>query len=116
MRFKRQGGAVKNKYKTPWHVRQYVKRELMDYQNNKKLLEEYEGSTRGLLIAERRVRQIEEAFKELDSEEMKIVRAIFFEKLTQTQAEMKYYISKAQYYYAMDKAIYLCAYALDMIE
>jgi hypothetical protein len=47
---------------------------------------------------------------------MKIVRAIFFEKLTQTQAEMKYYISKAQYYYAMDKAIYLCAYALDMIE
>lgn len=102
--------------KMPWHVRQYVKKELMDYKSNKKLLNEYKGSTRGLLIAEKRVKQIEEALQELDDEEMEIVKAIFFEKLTQPQAEMRYYISKAQYYYTMNKTIYLCAYALDMIE
>ena len=101
--------------KMPWHVRQFVKQELMDYQKNIKLLSDYKGSTRGLLIAERRVKQIQEGLKQLDAEEMEVVKLIFFEKKTQAQSEINNYITKAQYYYAMNKAIYLCAVAMDMI-
>lgn len=101
--------------KMPWHVRQFVKQELMDYQKNIKLLSDYKGSTRGLLIAERRVKQIQEALKQLDAEEMEVVKIIFFDKKTQAQAEINNYITKAQYYYAMNKAIYLCAVTMDMI-
>lgn len=103
------------KYKIPWHVRSYCKQELMDYQKNVKLLSEYKGSTRGLLIAERRVKQVREALEQLNAEEMEIVKLIFFDKLTQAQAEVNHYITKAQYYYAMNKAIYLCAVSMDMI-
>ena len=50
---------MKNKYKIPWHVRQYVKKELMDYISNKKLVAKYKGDTRGLILANMRLTQIE---------------------------------------------------------
>ena len=46
---------MKNKYKIPWHVRQYVKKELMDYKSNKKLVANYKGDTRGLILANMRL-------------------------------------------------------------
>lgn len=67
------------------------------------------------MIAERRVKQIQEGLKQLDAEEMEVVKIIFFDKKTQAQAEIDNYITKAQYYYAMNKAIFLCAVTMDML-
>ena len=50
---------AKSPYKVPWHVRQYVKQELLDYRKNKKLLKSYKGSTRSLLLAEKRLAAID---------------------------------------------------------
>jgi len=41
---------VTNKYKIPWHVRQYVKKELMDYKSNKKLIAKYKAILGGLYL------------------------------------------------------------------
>jgi hypothetical protein len=106
---------VKNKYKIPWHVRQYVKKELMDYKSNKKLVANYKGDTRGLILANMRLNQIENVLNSLNKEDREAAELIFIDKYTQSGAEIAKGLSKAAYYNAMNKVIYLVAIEMDLI-
>lgn len=106
---------MKNKYKIPWHVRQYVKKELMDYKSNKKLVAKYKGDTRGLILANMRLAQIESVLERLNKEDREAAELIFIDKYTQSGAEIAKGLSKAAYYNAMNKVIYLVAVEMDLI-
>lgn len=106
---------MKNKYKIPWHVRQYVKKELMDYKSNKKLVANYKGDTRGLILANMRLNQIENVLNSLNKEDREAAELIFIDKYTQSGAEIAKGLSKAAYYNAMNKVIYLTAIEMDLI-
>lgn len=106
---------MKNKYKIPWHVRQFVKKELLDYKANKKLIKNYKGDTRGLLIASTRICQIDKVFNSLNSEDKEIAELIFFEHYTQAKAETTKHIPKSLYYTVMSKIIYLTAQEMELI-
>lgn len=106
---------MKNKYKLPWHVRQYVKKELMDYKANKKLLKKYKGDTRGLILVNMRLSQIETVLDSLNKEDREAAELIFIDKYTQSGAEIAKGLSKAAYYNAMNKVIYLTALEMELI-
>lgn len=106
---------MKNNYKIPWHVRQYVKKELMDYKNNKRLIAKYKGDTRGLILANMRLAQIENVLNSLNKEDREAAELIFIDKYTQSGAEIAKGLSKAAYYNAMNKVIYLVAVEMDLI-
>ena len=106
---------MKNKYKIPWHVRQYVKKELMDYKSNKKLVANYKGDTRGLILVNMRLNQIENVLDRLNKEDREAAELIFIDKYTQSGAEIAKGLSKAAYYNAMNKVIYLTAIEMDLI-
>ena len=106
---------MKNKYKIPWHVRQYVKKELMDYKGNKKLVANYKGDTRGLILINTRLAQIENVLERLNKEDREAAELIFIDKYTQSGAEIAKGLSKAAYYNAMNKVIYLTAIEMDLI-
>jgi len=106
---------VTNKYKIPWHVRQYVKKELMDYKSNKKIIAKYKGDTRGLILANMRLKQIENVLNSLNKEDREAAELIFIDKYTQSGAEIARGLSKAAYYNAMNKVIYLVAVEMDLI-
>lgn len=106
---------MKNKYKIPWHVRQYVKRELMDYKSNKRLLAEYKGSTRGLILVNKRLAQIERVLQKLNKEDREAAELIFIKQYSQVGAEIAAGLSKAAFYNAMNKVIYLTAKEMDLI-
>ena len=106
---------MKNKYKIPWHVRQYVKKELMDYKSNKKLVANYKGDTRGLILVNMRLNQIENVLDRLNKEDREAAELIFIDQYTQSGAEIAKGLSKAAYYNAMNKVIYLVAIEMDLI-
>ena len=106
---------MKNKCKIPWHVRQYVKKELMDYKSNKKLVNKFKGDTRALILANMRLSQIESVLNSLNEEDREAAELIFIDKYTQAGAEVAKGISKAAYYNAMNKVIYLTAIEMDLI-
>lgn len=106
---------MKSKYKIPWHVRQYVKKELMDYKSNKKLVANYKGDTRGLILANMRLAKIENVLDRLNKEDREAAELIFIHKYTQSGAEIARGLSKAAYYNAMNKVIYLVAVEMDLI-
>lgn len=106
---------MKNKYKVPWHVRQYVKKELMDYKSNKKLMAKYKGDTRGLLLAQSRIAQIEKVLESLNKEDREAAEIIFIDHYTQTGAEIAKGLGKNAYYNAMAKVIYLTAVEMELI-
>lgn len=106
---------MRNKYKIPWHIRQYVKRELMDYKSNKLLLDECKGNTRGLLLANKRLTQIDSVIEGLNKEDKEAFDIIFTMQYSQVGAEMVAGLSKAMYYNAMNKIIYLTAKEFDLI-
>ncbi len=105
----------KNKYKMPWHVRQYVKTELLDYKTNRKILDRLEGNTKALLLAERRLKQIDKVLDSLNEEDRETAEIIFFEQYTQAGAEMAKNVTKAMYYNCMNKVIYLVAKEMELI-
>lgn len=106
---------MKNKYKVPWHVRQYVKKELMDYKTNKKLVAKYKGDTRGLILANMRLAQIDNVLNSLNKEDREAAELIFIDKYTQSGAEIAKGLSKAAFYNAMNKVIYLVAVEMELI-
>lgn len=106
---------MKNNYKLPWHIRQYVKKELLDYKSNKKLIANYKGNTRGLILANKRLAQIENVLDSLNKEDREAAELIFIDKYTQSGAEIAKGLSKAAYYNAMNKVIYLTAVEFDLI-
>lgn len=108
---------MRNKYKLPLHIKNYVKKELYDYKRNKNKLEDIDKSTstRTLLIATQRMQQIEKVLKKLSKEDTKMVEKIFFEKNSQIYMETQYFITKDMYYNTMNKIIYLVAIEFELI-
>lgn len=106
---------MRNTYKIPWHIRQYVKRELMDYSSNKKLVANYTGNTRGLILVNKRLAQIESVLDCLNKEDREAAELIFIKQYTQVGAEVAAGLSKAAYYNAMNKVIYFTAKEMDLI-
>ena len=113
---------MKNNYKIPWHIRQYVKKELMDYKKNRKLLDklisdysEYTINTRSIALIKLRVMQIEKVLSKLNKEDKEAAEIIFFYHYTQSGAEVAKGLSKGAYYNAMNKVIYLTAQEMELI-
>lgn len=110
---------MKNKYKIPWHVRQYVKKELMDYKKNKKLLDKLSNytdiNTRDIALIKLKLMQIETVLNKLSQEDQEAAEVIFLSHYTQSGAEIAKGISKAAYYNTMNKVIYLVAVEMDLV-
>lgn len=109
---------MRNKYKLPSHLRNYIKNELYDYKKNKKKIKQIQltdTSTRTLLIATQRIQNIEIVFNNLDNDEKEIAEKIFFERCNQIYMEVNHYITKDMYYNTMNKVIYLVAKEFDLI-
>ena len=109
---------MRNKYKLPSHLRNYIKNELYDYKKNKakiKQIKSNDTSTRTLLIATQRIQRIETVFNNLSAEDKEIAEKIFFEKRNQVYMEINHYITKDMYYNTMNKIIYLIAKEFEMI-
>lgn len=106
---------MKNKYKIPWHIRQYVKTELLDYKANRRRLNELKGTTKSILLAEKRLGQIDKVLESLNKEDRDVAEIIFFEKYTQAGAETAKNVSKAMYYNCMNKVIYLVAQEMELM-
>jgi hypothetical protein len=87
----------------------------MDYKSNKKLIARYKGDTRGLILANMRLKQIENVLNTLNKEDREAAELIFIDKYTQSGAEIAKGLSKAAYYNAMNKVIYLVALEMDLI-
>lgn len=102
-------------YKVPWHVRQFVKKELMDYKSNKKLVKKLKGNTREIILIKSRLTQIETVFEKLNKEDREAAELIFLDHYTQAGAEVAKGISKAAYYNAMNKVIYMTAREMELI-
>jgi hypothetical protein len=87
----------------------------MNYQDNKRRLENYPGDTRSLLIASTRIAQIENVLNALNKEDREAAEIIFIDHYTQAGAEVAKGLSKDAYYNAMNKVIYLTAKEMGQI-
>ena len=109
---------MENKYKLPIEVRNKVKQELYEYKKNKKRLENINEDTgidtRALLIAYKRIEQIETVLNSLNKEDREAAELIFISKCKRERAEVEQGISKAAYYNVMNKVIYLVALEMDL--
>lgn len=72
-------------------------------------------STRSILIATQRIRQIETVFNKLHDEDKKAVELIFFKQHSQIYAQVNDNITKDMYYNAKNKMLYLTALEFDLI-
>ena len=108
---------MRNKYKLPLHIKNYVRKELNDYKKNKNKLNKLDinTSTRAILIAAQKIQQIENVLNKLSKEDTKMVEKIFFEKNSQIYMETQYYVTKDMYYNTMNKIIYLVAVEFELI-
>lgn len=108
---------MKSKYKIPWHVRQYVKTELMEYKDNKEKLEEVEEdtSTREILIVRKRIKQIEKVLESLNKEDREAAELIFIKHYSQQKAEIEKGLSKDAFFNIKAKVIYLTAREMERI-
>lgn len=110
---------MKNRYQVPWHVRQFVKKEIGDYKKNRKTLDILTSkstiSTREISLIKLRLTQIEKVFESLSEEEREVVEIIFYSHYTREGAEIAKGISKAAYYNTMNKTIYLVAVEMDLV-
>jgi len=130
---------VRKKYKVPQHIKEYIEKELYNYIDNQNLIKElkediYYNSiendgqprgnqtsnpteqkatklvdTRSILIAEKKIKQIDKALNRLIPEEQEIAKSIFFKGHTQIFAQMHENISKDTYYHVRNKTIYYTA-------
>ena len=106
-------------YKVPAHIKKYVKVELYNFNKTKKLIKDMRKdklvSSHSLLIAERKITQIQSVLDRLNEDQRKIAEIIFFKHYSQTKAELEEYISYDSYYWTMNKVIYLVAEEMDLI-
>lgn len=111
---------IHKKYKLPLHIKNYIKTELYEYENNKKLINELQKnnsktSTRTILLATQRINHIEKVYNKLPKEDKEAVKKIFFERHNQIYAETHDNITKDMYYNIMNKMIYLTAIEFELI-
>ena len=106
-------------YKVPAHIKKYVKVELYNYNKTKKLIKTMQNlelvPTHSLLIAERKIAQIDTVLARLNEEQRKTAEVIFFKHYSQTKAELEEYISYDVYYWTMNKVIFMVAEEMDLI-
>lgn len=103
-------------YKLEKHIKKYITSELYNYEENKKKLKntvinksDKSLTTRALLIATEKVKNIERALEKFNKQEQSDIEKIFFKGHSQIYAEMNDGISKDMYYHLKDKMIYLTA-------
>ena len=104
--------------KIPHHIRNYIKQELYNYENNKKLLKELQDgksktTSRTILIVTKKIQNIDNALSKIAKEDKEVVKNIFFKGHSQVYAQMHDNISKDMYYDVMNKMIYLTAIEYD---
>lgn len=108
-----------NRYKVPHHIRVFVKKELMDYKKNIRLLNDLSETSmvnsRGIEVVGKRLFVISQVFENLNEEDRFVAEIIFCQHYTQVGAEVAKGISKAMYYNAMNKVIFLVAKELELI-
>ena len=103
-------------YKIDKHIKKYITAELYNYEENKKKLDKFviknndkSITTRAILIATEKVKNIERALSQFNEQERKDIEKIFFKGHSQIYAELNDGISKDMYYHLKDKMIYLTA-------
>ena len=106
---------MKSRYKLPWHIRQFVKRELMDYKANKRLVNNYKGDSRNLILVSTRLNHIDNVFNALNEEDREAAELIFIDHYTQAGAEVAKGITKDMFYNTQAKVIYLTAKEMELI-
>lgn len=125
--------------KLPRHVRNYLRKEICDYEANIEYLKQLEDdilyssgsndgqprgnktgdstaakaekliTSRAILIVTDKISKIKRALDKLSEDEYKDVEKIFFQRHSQAYAEIHDNISKDMYYDIMNKMIYLTA-------
>lgn len=110
-----------NNYKLSYHLRNYIKQELYDYNRNKQILQELTNqkanqvATKTLLILTKKVNSIENVYNRLNEDDKKAFNVIFEKGCNQLYARTYYNITKDMYYNAMNKIIYLVAQEYEQI-
>ena len=130
---------MRKNYKIPKHIRNYIKSELYNYENNKKKLKELQDdiinssivndgqprgnstsdvtcqkaekliTSRSILIVTDKINKIDRALNKIDKLDREVVEIIFFKGHNQVYAQMHDNISKDTFYDVMNKMIYLTA-------
>ena len=80
-----------------------------------KLVKKLKGNTREIILIKSRLTQIETVFEKLNKEDREAAELIFLDHYTQAGAEVAKGISKAAYYNAMNKVIYMTAREMELI-
>ena len=111
-------------YKLKYHLRNYIKQELYDYNRNKKILKDLQKNlvkssqtvnSKTILILSRKINSIEKVYHNLNENEQELFKIIFEKGCNQLYARTYYNISKDMYYNAMNKIIYLTAKEYELI-
>lgn len=108
-------------YKVSYHLRNYIKQELYDYNRNKQILQELSNqktnqvTTKTLLILTKKINSIENVYKKLNENDKELFNIIFAKGCNQLYAKTYYNITKDMYYNAMNKIIYLVAQEYEQI-
>jgi hypothetical protein len=108
-------------YKVSYHLRNYIKQELYDYNRNKQILQELTNqksnqvATKTLLILTKKINNIEKVYKKLNENDQELFNIIFEKGCNQLYAKTYYNITKDMYYNAMNKIIYLVAQEYEQI-
>lgn len=111
---------MRKNYKLKYHLRQYIKQELYDFNNNKQILKDVQNNLKSIkksqsvnsntiLILQKKITGIEKVYNNLSPEEKELFNIIFEKGCNQLYARTYYNITKDMYYNAMNKIIYLTA-------
>ena len=110
-----------NNYKVSYHLRNYIKQELYDYNRNKQIIQELTNqktsqvATKSLLILTKKVNCIENVYNKLNENDQELFNIIFEKGCNQLYARTYYNVTKDMYYNAMNKIIYLVAQEYEQI-
>lgn len=115
---------MRKDYKIKYHLRNYIKQELYDFNKNKQILEDLQSNltktnqlinTKSLLILTKKINSIQKVYDGLNKEEKELFDIIFNKGCNQLYAKTYYNVTKDMYYNAMNKIIYLTAQEYDQI-
>lgn len=115
---------MRKDYKLKYHLRNYIKQELYDFNKNKQILNDLQKNitksnqtvnSNTLLILAKKITSIERVYSNLNKEEQELFNIIFEKGCNQLYAKTYYNVTKDMYYNAMNKIIYLTAKEYEQI-
>lgn len=113
---------MRKDYKIKYHLRNYIKQELYDFNKNKQILEDLQKNlssqlinTKSILILTKKINSIQKVYDSLVPEEQELFDIIFNKGCNQLYAKSYYNVTKDMYYNAMNKIIYLTAQEYEQI-